>query len=49
MKKRYVVAAFDTDRGAIVAIEDLKHQEFTTDEISVISKNQRDTQHIMEE
>ncbi|AXH98333.1 low temperature-induced protein [Sporosarcina sp. PTS2304] len=49
MVKRQVVGAFDTDREAIAAIENLKSQGFTADEISVISKDPDETNHVIDE
>lgn len=49
MTKRQVVGAFDTDREAIAAIENLKSQGFTADEISVISKNPDETNYVIKE
>lgn len=49
MVKRHVVGTYETDREAIAAIEDLKRQGFTSDEISVISKNPEEMDYVVEE
>lgn len=49
MKKRHVVGTYDSDREAIAAIENLKHLGFTADDISVISKDRNESDHIIEQ
>lgn len=48
-QERRIVGVFDTDQGAVKAIEDLKRQGYTTDEISVISKNRDDLNYVTDE
>lgn len=48
-KNRHIVGVFDTEQGAVKAIEDLKRQGYTSDEISVISKNKDDLDHVTDE
>ncbi|GKV66071.1 MULTISPECIES: general stress protein [unclassified Sporosarcina] len=49
MVKRHVVGTYETDREAIAAIESLKRQGYTADEISVISKDAAEVDHVVEE
>ena len=49
MVRRQVVGTYDTDTEAIAAIENLKRQGFTADEISVISRSSDQVEHVVEE
>lgn len=49
MKKRHVVGTYDSDREAIAAIENLKHLGFSADDISIISKDRHETDHVVEQ
>lgn len=49
MQKRHVVGTYDTDREAIAAIENLKHLGYTADDISIIGKDQQQTEHVVEQ
>ncbi|MDG0809626.1 general stress protein [Cohnella rhizosphaerae] len=48
-QERRIVGVFDTEQGAVKAIEDLKRQGYTSDDISVISKNRDDMDYVTEE
>ncbi|KZE38403.1 general stress protein [Bhargavaea cecembensis] len=49
MTERRVVGYYDNEQQAIDAIEDLKRQGYTTEDISVISKNNDDVEAIQDE
>ena len=49
MTERRVVGYYDNEQQAIDAIEDLKRQGYSTDDISVISKNNDDVEAIQDE
>ncbi|KIL36448.1 low temperature-induced protein [Cohnella kolymensis] len=44
-----IVGVFDTQEGAVRAIEDLKRQGFTSDEISVVGKNTDEINEVTDE
>lgn len=49
MQEKYVVGYYDTEREAVHAIEKLKREGYRNEDISVISKNKEDADHITEE
>ncbi|WP_313893444.1 general stress protein [Psychrobacillus sp.] len=49
MTKFHVVGYYDSESEAISMIEDLKRQGYSSDEISIISKDSRDENHIVNE
>jgi hypothetical protein len=49
MVQRHVVGYYDTENEAIAAIEDLKRQGYSSDEISVLSKHSDNVDNIAEE
>ena len=49
MGKLHVVGYYDTESEAISAIEELKTQGYTSDEISIISKHTDESNHIVNE
>lgn len=49
MVKRQVVGVYDTDNEAIAAIQELKRQGYTADEISVISQDTQQMENVTEE
>ncbi|MFS0574040.1 general stress protein [Sporosarcina sp. 179-K 3D1 HS] len=49
MVQRHVVGYYDTETEAIAAIEDLKRQGYSSDEISVVSKHGDHIDHIADE
>ena len=49
MAKQSVVGSYNNENEAIDAIENLKRQGFSTDEISVLSKDKKETEAVAEE
>lgn len=49
MFNKRIVGSFDTENEAIQAIEDLKKQGYDSDDISVLSKDKRETEAIADE
>ncbi|CAM3133675.1 general stress protein [Filibacter tadaridae] len=49
MVQRHVVGYYDTNTEAIAAIEELKRQGYSSDDISVVSKDVGNTDRIIEE
>ncbi|MBS4177289.1 general stress protein [Lederbergia citrea] len=49
MSERHVIGYYDTEQEAVNAIEQLKREGYRTEDISVISKNREDVDHITEE
>ncbi|VEF48574.1 membrane protein [Bacillus freudenreichii] len=49
MEEKYVVGSYDTEQEAVSAIEQLKNQGYNQDDISVISKNRQEVDHITHE
>ncbi|GIP40483.1 hypothetical protein J31TS4_37630 [Paenibacillus sp. J31TS4] len=49
MENKKIVGVFDTEHEATQAIEELKRQGFSTDDISVIAKNKGDVSNISDE
>lgn len=49
MREKYVIGYYDTEQEAVHAIEKLKRAGYRDEDISVISKNQQDVDHITEE
>lgn len=48
MVKRHIVGSYQSELEAIEAIEDLKRRGYRSEEISVISKNSENVEHIQE-
>lgn len=49
MEEKHVVGYYDTEQEAVNAIEQLKSQGYRSEDISVISKNQHEVDHISSE
>ncbi|MBT2679787.1 general stress protein [Bacillus sp. ISL-35] len=46
--EKHLVGVYDNEQDAIQAVEDLKRQGYNTDDISVISKNDEEVDHVNE-
>ena len=49
MVQRHVVGYYETDQEAVAAIEELKRQGYSSNDISIISKNRDHVDHIEEQ
>lgn len=49
MRDTHVLGYYDTELEAVIAIEQLKREGYSSDDISVISKNRENVDHITEE
>ncbi|WP_174733656.1 general stress protein [Mesobacillus harenae] len=47
--EKHLVGVYDTEQEAISAVEDLKRQGYSEEEISIIGKNEEDVEHVTNE